>query len=100
MTQERLQTFMRALPTVLLLAALVLGGWLAARWFWYFATPADDSGPVPPRTRVNLSAAANAVIQGHVFGVAATDTGVVISNLNIKLKGVFASTTDAPAFAI
>jgi general secretion pathway protein C len=95
----RLDTLVRALPSLALLAFLVLAGWLAAQWFWYFATP-TESPAAPARNRVLLSAAAQTVADAHLFGVVPSGTAAVISNLNIKLKGVFASTSDAPAYAI
>lgn len=97
---RRLDALIRALPTLLLLGVLVLGGWLAARWFWYFATPSETPAP-QARPSVLLSAAAQTVADAHLFGAAPGGAGgEVISNLNIKLKGVFASSSDAPAYAI
>jgi general secretion pathway protein C len=98
--RRRLDALIDSAPTIVLLALLVLGGWLAARWFWYFATPAE-SPPVPHSNRMQIGAAAQTVADAHLFGVApAGRRGEVVSNLNVKLKGVFASGNDAPAFAI
>ncbi len=86
-------SLLRAAPTVALLAVLVLAGWLAGRWALYFMAPAE-SPQAPPRSRVQLGAAAQALADAHLFGVATTLAGgEVLSNLNIKLRGVLAGTT-------
>jgi general secretion pathway protein C len=71
-----------------MLAALVLAGWLVGRWVLYFAAPAETP-PAAPRERVQLGAAAQVLADAHLFGVAAAG-GEVLSNLNIKLRGVLA----------
>jgi type II secretory pathway component PulC len=92
--------FVDAAPTLAVLALLVLAGWLAARWVLYFAAPVEAPA-VSGRERVQLGAAAQALSDAHLFGVAPAGAGgEVVSNLNIKLKGVFASRADAPSMAI
>ncbi len=85
----------RTLPTVAMLAALMLAGWFAGRWVLYFAAPAETA-PAAPRERVQLGAAAQVLADAHLFGAAAAG-GEVLSNLNIKLRGVLAG---ASGFAI
>jgi len=88
--QSALGPILRAAPTLALLALLVLAGWLAARWFLYFTAP-GDAPPPSARERVQLAPAAEALASAHLFGAAPTGAGgEVVSNLNIKLKGVFA----------
>jgi type II secretory pathway component PulC len=90
-------SLLRTVPTAALLAALVLAGWLVGRWVLYFAAPVETP-PAAPRERVQLGAAAQALADAHLFGVAATHAGgEVLSNLNIKLRGVLAG---ASGFAI
>jgi len=87
----------RIAPTLATLALLVLGGFLAARWVAHFAAPAE-SAPPPPRERPQLGAAAQALAGAHLFGAAAA--GETVSNLNIKLRGVFAGGGTATGYAI
>jgi general secretion pathway protein C len=92
--------FVDAAPTLAVLALLVLAGWLAARWVLYFAAPVEAPA-VSGRERVQLGVAAQALSDAHLFGVAPAGAGgEAVSNLNIKLKGVFASRADAPSMAI
>lgn len=92
--------FVDAAPTLAVLALLVLAGWLAARWVLYFAAPVEAAA-VSGRERVQLGVAAQALSDAHLFGVALAGAGgEAVSNLNIKLKGVFASRADAPSMAI
>lgn len=87
----------RIAPTLATLALLVLGGFLAARWVADFAAPAE-SAPPPARERPQLGAAAQTLAGAHLFGVAAA--GETVSNLNIKLRGVFAGGGTATGYAI
>jgi general secretion pathway protein C len=80
----------RNAPTLVVLGLLLLAGWLAARWFLYFSAPTDVS-PARPRQQEQLGMAAQAAADANLFGVAPTSGGgQVVSNLNIKLKGVVA----------
>jgi general secretion pathway protein C len=80
----------RNAPTLAVLGLLLLAGWLAARWFLYFFAPTDVS-PARPRQQEQLGMAAQAAADANLFGVAPTrGGGQVVSNLNIKLKGVVA----------
>src|SRR5262245_64851406 len=98
--QRAIGLFVEAAPTLAMLALLMLAGWLGAQWFLYFTTHGDASPP-PERQRVQLGAAAEGLASAHLFGAAPTSaSGEVVSNLNIKLKGVFASGADAPSMAI
>jgi type II secretory pathway component PulC len=93
-------SFLRTIPTAATLAALVLAGWLVGRWVLYFMTAAETP-QTPPRERVQLGVAAQALSDAHLFGVAPAGAGgEAVSNVNIKLKGVFASRADAPSIAI
>jgi len=95
-----LDPILRVAPTLAMLALLVLAGWLGARWFLYF-TSHGDALPPPAREQVQLAPAAEALASAHLFGAVPTAAGgEVVSNLNIKLKGVFASGPDAPSMAI
>jgi len=95
-----LDPILRVAPTLAMLALLVLAGWLGARWFLYF-TSHGDAPPPPAREQVQLGPAADALASAHLFGAVPTAAGgEVVSNLNIKLKGVFASGPDAPSIAI
>ncbi len=87
----------RIAPTLATLALLVLGGFLAARWVAYFAAPAE-SAPPPVRERPQLGAAAQTLAGANLFGVARA--GETVSNLNIKLRGVFAGGGTETGFAI
>ena len=87
----------RIAPTLATLALLVLGGFLAARWVAYFAAPAE-SAPPPARERPQLGAAAQTLAGAHLFGVASV--GETVSNLNIKLRGVFAGGGTGTGYAI
>ena len=87
----------RIAPTVATLALLVLGGFVAARWVAYFAAPAE-SAPPPLRERPQLGAAAQTLADAHLFGAATA--GETVSNLNIKLRGVFAGGGTATGYAI
>jgi general secretion pathway protein C len=88
------------LPALAVLVLLVLAGWLAARWLLYFVAP-EEAPPVPRLERVPLGAAAQALADAHVFGIApAGPAREMVSNLNIKLRGVFAGGPDAPSLAI
>jgi general secretion pathway protein C len=87
----------RIAPTIATLALLVLGGFLAARWVAFFGAPAE-SAPPPSRERPQLGAAAQTLAGAHLFGVAAA--GETVSNLNIKLRGVFAGGGTATGYAI
>ena len=87
----------RIAPTLATLALLVLGGFLAARWVAYFAGP-SESAPSPARERPQLDAAAQTLAGAHLFGVASV--GETVSNLNIKLRGVFAGGGTETGFAI
>ncbi len=78
----------RAAPTFLLLVLVVVGGWLAARWAVYFVAPSEAPG-APPRERLGLSAAGQGIADGHLFGAVSSGSGEAVSNLNLKLKGVF-----------
>jgi general secretion pathway protein C len=89
-----------------LLAMLALLAWVAAQWFWVFADHARNkpaavsAAAVSP---VNAQAAADAALNGHLFGRVAsvkTTEASTVSTLNIKLKGVFATSGVLPAFAI
>jgi general secretion pathway protein C len=87
-------------PALATLVLLVLAGWLAGRWLLYFAAP-EEAPPALRLERVQLGAAAQALADAHVFGVApAGPAGEAVSNLNIKLKGVFAGGADGPGLAI
>ena len=79
------------------LALIVVAGWLAARWLLYFAAPSE---PLPPPTheRPQLGAAAQALAGAHLFGVA--PAGKTVSNLNVKLRGVFAGGGTGTGYAI
>ncbi len=89
-----------AVPTLAVLALLVLAGWLAARWLLYFAAAVE--GPAVPRLeRVQLGAAAQALSDAHLFGTAPVGArGEAVSTLNIKLKGVLAGGANAPTMVI
>jgi len=87
----------RIAPTLATLALLVLGGFLAASWVTYFAAP-SDSAPPPARERPQLGPAAQTLAAAHLFGAAAT--GETVSNLNVKLRGVFAGGGTGTGFAI
>ncbi len=98
--QRAIGPFVEAAPTLAVLTLLVLAGWLAARWVLYFAAPAEVPA-VSGRERVPLGVAAQALSDAHLFGVAPAGAGGdAVSNLNIKLRGVFASRADAASMAI
>ncbi len=88
----------RFAPTLATLAALVLAGFLAARWVAYFAGAAETPPP-QQRERPQLGAVAETLAGAHLFGVAPA-AGEAVSNLNIKLRGVFAGGGTDSGFAI
>jgi hypothetical protein len=87
----------RIAPTLATLVLLLLGGFLAARWVAYFAA-STEAAPSAPRERPQLGAAAQALADAHLFGVAAS--GETKSNLNVKLRGVFAGGGTGTGYAI
>jgi general secretion pathway protein C len=87
----------RMAPTLATLVLLLLGGFLAARWVAYFAA-STEAAPSAPRERPQLGAAAQALADAHLFGVAAS--GETKSNLNVKLRGVFAGGGTGTGYAI
>jgi general secretion pathway protein C len=88
--RRMLGPFVENAPLIAVLALLLIAGWLAARWFLYFLAPVEMP-PGHPREQVQFGPAAQALADAHLFGVAPTGAGgQVVSNLNIKLKGVFA----------
>ena len=87
----------RVAPTLATLALLVLGGFLAARWVTYFAAPSGEA-PQPAHERPQLGAATQALAGAHLFGVA--PAGKTVSNLNVKLRGVFAGGGTGTGYAI
>ncbi len=98
--RRAIEPLVEAVPTLAVLALLVLAGWLAARWLLYFAA-AVEAPAVGGLERVQLGAAAQALSDAHLFGTAPVGArGEAVSNLNIKLKGVLAGGVDAPAVAI
>ncbi len=91
------------------LAVLLLVGlfaWLLAHWAWIFlerARPQEAAKPAAAAAEMNAQGAADAAIRAHLFGqvvVAKPVEANVVSNLNVKLRGVFASSGILPAFAI
>jgi general secretion pathway protein C len=98
---ERLLALM---PTIAITAAIGAAAWLGTEWFWYFAgaqsAPMSESGS--PRSRTDMQTAAEALTAARLFGAEkqAPVPTANLSNLNIKLKGVFAGHPDKPAFAI
>ena len=90
----------------LTLALIAWFCWLATQWFWHFSAPKEKSAvSVPPA--VDIRAAADQVAAMHLFGQAIIRKPVKveeqrpsISQLNLKLKGVFAANGQQPALAI
>jgi general secretion pathway protein C len=93
--RQALERGARALPMLVLVSLIVLGGWLAARWVVYFASPAETPVLLPLEP-LQLDAIARAVADGHVFGIAETG-GAAVTSLNVKLKGVFATSDSGVA---
>jgi general secretion pathway protein C len=95
--KDRVALLARIAPTLATLVLLVLGGFLAARWVAYFAAPSEPAASAP-RERPQLGAAAQALAEAHLFGVAAS--GAAVSTLNVKLRGVFAGGGTGTGYAI
>jgi general secretion pathway protein C len=100
-----LERLLALLPTIALSIAIGAAAWLGTKWFWYFAGSASQASAdsTPPRPRIDMRASAEALVAARLFGAektAAAPTTTQVSNLNIKLKGVFAGHPDKPAFAI
>ena len=93
--RQALERGARALPMIVLVSLIVLGGWLAARWVVYFASPAEAPVLTPPES-LQLDAVARVVADGHVFGIAEAG-GASVTSLNVKLKGVFATSDSGVA---
>jgi general secretion pathway protein C len=93
----RLETAARAAPAIALVMLVILAAFLTARWTMYWLTPAE-----PPAIRANerlaLGAVAQIVADARLFGSARV--GEVATNLNIKLKGVFADEGAPSGWAI
>lgn len=93
------------LPIALLLL-LGLLAWLLSHWAWIFIEhlrPASAAAASMAVTPVSASAAADTAINAHLFGRVAVNKPAeanLVSNLNVKLRGVFASSGILPAFAI
>jgi general secretion pathway protein C len=95
--RDSIASVARAAPALATLLLLVLGGFLAARWVTYFAAPSEAASP-PARERPQLGPAAQTLAGAHLFGVASS--GETVSNLNVKLRGVFAGGGTGTGFAI
>ena len=93
----RLEAATRAAPAILFVLLVTLAGWLAARWTMYWLTPTETPA-VRPNERVALDAVAQIVAEARLFGAARV--GGMVSNLNIKLKGVFADEGAPSGWAI
>jgi general secretion pathway protein C len=93
------------LPVAALLL-LTLLAWLLAHWAWIFlerARPGEAAKPAAINNSINAQAAADAVINSHLFGRVAVNKPAevaAVSTLNVKLRGVFATDGPLPAFAI
>jgi general secretion pathway protein C len=93
------------LPVAVLLMVALLA-WLLAHWAWIFlerARPATAVAATEMSNVPNAQAAADAAINAHLFGRVVVNKPVeanVVSTLNVKLRGVFASSGILPAFAI
>ncbi|MGB9148632.1 MAG: type II secretion system protein N [Burkholderiales bacterium] len=80
--------------------------WLLAHWSWIFLEylrPQESARPVAPASTLSAQAAADTAINAHLFGRVAVNKpaeDAALSNLNVKLRGVFASEGVLPAFAI
>jgi general secretion pathway protein C len=91
---------------VAILLLLGLFAWLLAHWAWIFleyARPQEAARPAAAAYAMSAQAAADAAINAHLFGQVAVNKPAVeaiVSNLNVKLRGVFASEGVLPAFAI
>lgn len=101
---DRLSAFIdRRGPQLATVVLLLLLAWLMARAIWLFATPREVVVPPGEAPAIDARQAANRIASAHLFGVAGeagpAETAQV-SNLNLKLKGVFAYTRDSPAYAI
>lgn len=91
------------LPTLATALVIALGAWLATEWFWYFAglQSAQTTNPGPARGHLDMRATAESVVATRLFGVEKqVATEAQVSNLNIKVKGVFSGNPAKPAFAI
>ena len=82
---------------VALFLLVTVMGFFAARWVTYFAAPSEPL-PQPTHERPQLGAAAQALAGAHLFGVA--PAGKTVSNLNVKLRGVFAGGGTGTGYAI
>jgi len=94
---------LRWLPRLATIGLVALGAWLATEWFWYFvgSTGKPPASATQQRARIDLQASAEAIASTRLFGAEKQATVTAqVSNLNIKLKGVFAGRPDRPAFAI
>lgn len=93
------------LPLAILLM-VGLFAWLLAHWAWIFleyARPQEAAKPISAANAMNAQSAADAAINAHLFGQVVLNkpaVEAVVSNLNVKLRGVFASEGILPAFAI
>lgn len=94
---------LRALPTLATAIVIGVGAWLATEWFWYFAAlrSAPNTTAGPAKGRLDMRASAESVVAMRLFG-AEKQAAVTaqVSNLNIKLKGVFTGDPAKPSFAI
>lgn len=88
-----------AIATLLL---LVLLAWLLVNWTWLFLQPREVVAPAAGAV-VNADTARDRIINAHLFGMSGERKNVEVAqvtNLNLKLKGVFAYSQGTPAFAI
>lgn len=85
-------TLQKYAPVALTWTMIATFCWLLAYWTWVLITPAPQPAPVQTNTN-NNSVMLEPLIDAHLFGVAAQPVAsavVQLSNLGLKLRGVFA----------
>lgn len=94
-------------PTLANVVLIALAAWLATAWFWYFwpqdGAPQSGSGAAIARPLPSAAALGETVANAQLFGVGARTelaTAEAVSTLNLKLKGVFASSGSRLSVAI
>src|SRR5258706_13924117 len=100
----RVSTFaLRRGPAIVTILLVVLLAWLLSHWVWLLAGPQPVATTAAQISSASPAQATERIAAAHLFGIAGTsqaETTSQRSSLNVRLKGVFAATTERQAYAI
>jgi len=88
-------------PALLILSLLVALGGQLAHWTWVFLAPAPPPTQIGSQT-TDLAQASQSIVNAQLFGQSSQQNTVLAAEteLNIRLKGVFAAVGRNPSYAI